>query len=508
MNELLTREEYKSIAGSLSFASNAYINGKFVSAKSGERFPTFNPATGDKITEIACCGPAECDYAVKKARSVFESGTWSRLHPSDRKSRIIKLVKLMRRNRHELAVLESVESGKPIRDVATIDVPETIDCYAWYAEAADKLYDQVSPANDDAMGLIIREPVGVVACIVPWNFPMQMMAWKVAPALAAGNSVIVKPAEETSMSALRIAELAGEAGIPAGVLNVLPGPGELTGAALAEHPGIDALSFTGSTEAGRLVLGASARTNLKRTVLELGGKNPAVVLEDAEELDHVAAEVIRAVFWNMGENCSSNSRLIVHQKHKADLLERMVAALREWPTGDPLDPKNALGALVSESHYDKVKSYIDGALAEGATRVCGGESMSESAGLFLSPTILDDVRLDMPVVREEIFGPVLSVLTVNSDAEAIALANDTEYGLQASVFCAHGKKALRAARAIKAGTVTINCYGEGDLTTPFGGYKLSGFGGRDNGLHAFDQYTETKTIWIDLSDHDLEEQIE
>jgi gamma-glutamyl-gamma-aminobutyraldehyde dehydrogenase len=417
-------------------------------------------------------------------------------------------VKLIKRNRHELAVLESLDSGKPIRDCATIDLPETLHCLAWYAEASDKCYDQISPSGDDAMGLIVREPAGVVACVLPWNFPMLMLAWKAGPALAAGNSVIIKPAEETSMTALRLAELAAEAGIPAGVFNVVPGLGEQAGQAIGLHPDIEVVSFTGSTEVGRRFLEYSAKSNLKRVVLECGGKNPAVVLRDAESMDSVAEHVVRAVFWNMGENCTSNSRLIVHKDRKEDLVVRILDKVRDWRTGDPLEPENALGALISRQHFDKVMGYIKAGMTEGAKLLLGGKSLSQGAGCFVAPTIFDGVTPDMRIAREEIFGPVLAILTAGSDDEAIAIANDTCYGLQASLFCGNLKRALRAARDLRAGTVSVNGYSEGDITTPFGGYRLSGFGGRDNSLQAFEQYTETKTIWIDLSDRDIDAQLD
>jgi gamma-glutamyl-gamma-aminobutyraldehyde dehydrogenase len=508
MTDLLSRDEYHAIADGLSMMTNSYINGKFVSAKSGKTYETTNPATGEVIAQITSCGKEDVDYAVKKAKQAFESGVWSRMHPSERKEILIKLVKLMKRNRYELQVLESLDSGKPIREIATIDFPETLECLAWYAEAADKLYDQVSPSTDDAVGLIVREPIGVVACVLPWNFPLQMLGWKAGPALAAGNSVIVKPASETSMSALRVAELAGEAGVPPGVFNVITGPGSTVGEALGTHPDIGAISFTGSTEIGRRVLEYSAQSNLKKVTLELGGKNPAVVLEDAEEMDDIAEQVVRAMFWNMGENCSSNSRLIVHTKHKDDLLPRLLDKLRDWKIGDPLDPQNSLGAMISQRHFDDVLRYIELGKKEGANLVTGGEPLDLGAGIFIPPTIFADVTPEMTIAKDEIFGPVLTIQTVGSDEEAIDLANDTVYGLQATVFCAHGKKALRAARRIKAGTVSVNCYCEGDITTPFGGYKLSGFGGRDNGLHAFEQYTETKTIWLDLSEHEIDARLD
>ena len=353
------------------------------------------------------------------------------------------------------------------------------------------------------MGMIVREPVGVAACVLPWNFPMLMMAWKVGPALAAGCSVIVKPAEQTSMTALRMAELASEAGVPDGVLNVVTGLGETAGKAIGLHAGIDMVSFTGSTEIGRLFLKYAADSNLKKVVLECGGKNPAVVLSDAEHLDAVAEHVVNACFWNMGQNCTSNSRLIVHKDVKAALVEKILVKVREWRTGDPLEPSNRLGSLVSREHFEKVMSYVQAGKKGGAKLLLGGEPLKIGSGLFLPPTIFDEVTPEMVIAKEEIFGPVLSIITAGSDEEAMTIANDTCYGLQASLFTSNLRKALRGARELKTGTVTVNCYGEGDITTPFGGMKLSGFGGRDNGMDALDQYLETKTIWVDLSDFEV-----
>ena len=407
---------------------------------------------------------------------------------------LIRLCKLITRNRRELAVMESLDSGKPIRDCEQIDIPECIHTIKWHAEAIDKIYDQAAPTQDDAIAMIVREPIGVVAAVLPWNFPLLMLAWKIAPALAAGNSVIVKPAEQTSLTALRVAELAQEAGIPRGVLQVLPGDGASVGEPLGVHPDIDMVSFTGSTDTGRRFLRYAADSNLKKVVLECGGKNPAIVLDDAEHLDLVAEHIVTGAFWNMGENCSACSRLIVHESVKSALLERIVARVRDWKMGDPLDPANQLGALIDKEHQQKVAGYL--ADASGVNTVTGGKS----DGAFVTPTIYDEVDHDNVLARDEIFGPVLSVITVSSIEQAVEVANATDYGLSASVFSANGKRALRAARAIKAGTVTVNCFGEGDISTPFGGYKLSGFGGRDNSLHAHDQYTELKTIWVDLSD--------
>jgi gamma-glutamyl-gamma-aminobutyraldehyde dehydrogenase len=500
MSGLLTHEEYKAIEQSLDFPTNAFINGQFQSSKSGNTFETTNPATGKVIANIAACNSEDVDHAVTKAREAFDQGHWSKLHPSVRKEGLIKLSKLIKRNIHELAVMESVDSGKPIRDCETIDLPETIACLLWHAEAVDKIYDQTAPAGEDALGVIVREPVGVVGCVLPWNFPLLMMAWKIAPALAAGNSVIVKPAEQTSLTALRLAELAIDAGIPRGVLNVIPGMGPDVGEPIGLHPDVDMVSFTGSTETGRRFLRYSADSNLKKIVLECGGKNPAIVLDDAEDLDLVAEHIVNAAFWNMGENCSAASRLIVQENIKDALLEKMLAHLRDWKTGDPLNPSNYLGSLVDSEHFKKVTSYL-----KNDNMITGGKTEKPN---YVLPTIFDHVDPNSKLAQEEIFGPILSVITVKTLDEAIAVANNTEYGLTASVFTANGKKAIRAARAIKAGTVTVNCYGEGDMSTPFGGYKQSGFGGRDNSIHAHDQYTELKTIWIDLSDRAPEESVD
>ena len=492
MTEILTHAEYQAIAADLNLPCNAFIDGKYQPAKSKKTFASINPATGKTIANIAACDASDVDLAVSKSRQSFDDGRWSRQHPAERKRILIRLARLMQRNCHELAVMESIDSGKPVRDCASIDLQETIQCLIWHAEAVDKIYDQSAPVGEDAMALVVREPVGVVGCVLPWNFPMLMMAWKIAPALAAGNSVVLKPAEQTSLTALRIAELASEAGLPRGVLNVIPGMGPDVGEPMGRHDGIDMLSFTGSTETGRRFLKYSSESNLKKIVLECGGKNPAIVLEDAEDLDLVAAHIVNGAFWNMGENCSASSRLIVHQSVKDDLMKRIIARTRDWKTGDPLNPAHHLGALVDKEHFKKVSAY----LKKGKVLI-GGKT---EQGCYVLPTIIDGVKPSDKLAQEEVFGPVLAVITVRSTEEAVAVANQTDYGLAASLFSANGKQALRVAREIRAGTVTINCYGEGDITTPFGGYKQSGFGGRDNSLHAHDQYTELKTIWIDLSD--------
>jgi gamma-glutamyl-gamma-aminobutyraldehyde dehydrogenase len=489
---LLTRDEYKAIAAELDFPTGAFIDGGFRAAASGKVFATTNPATGDKLADVAACDKEDVDFAVLKAREAFDDGRWSRLHPSERKDALIRLCKLITRNARELAVMESLDSGKPIFDCETVDVPETIDCLKWYAEAIDKIYDQVSPPSDDHIALILREPIGVVGLVLPWNFPLMMLAWKIGPALAAGCSVVVKPAIETSLTALRIAELAMEAGLPRGVLNVLPGGGAEAGEPIGRHMDIDMVSFTGSTITGKRFLSYSAESNAKEVVLEMGGKNPAIVMDDAENLDRVASHIVNGAFWNMGENCSASSRLIVHKSVKDDLLERISHHIRHWNIGDPLDPETRLGSLVSKAHFEKVSGY----LSQADTILLGGKA----EGGFVEATVIEVPSNDHMLARDEIFGPVLSVIEVSGFDEAINIANDTDYGLCASIFTANAKRAIRGARGLRAGTVTVNCYGEGDITTPFGGFKQSGFGGRDNGLHAHDQYTQLKTIWIDLSD--------
>ncbi|WP_170525993.1 aldehyde dehydrogenase [Ruegeria arenilitoris] len=489
---LLTRDEYASIAAGLDLPTGAFIDGGYRPAISGAVFPTVNPATGAVLTEVAACAAADVDLAVEKARESFDDGRWSRLHPSARKDVLIRLAKLMTRNARELAVMESVDSGKTIHDCETVDVPEAIHCLKWHAEAIDKIYDQVAPASDDHIAMILREPIGVVGLVLPWNFPLLMLAWKIGPALAAGCSVVVKPATETPLTALRLAELAAEAGLPRGVLNVVPGGGAEVGEPIGRHIDVDMVSFTGSTVTGKKFLSYAAESNAKEVVLEMGGKNPAIVLEDAENLDRVAAHVVNGAFWNMGENCSATSRLIVHRAVKPELLERIAHHARQWTVGDPLDPATRLGALVSKDHFNKVCGYLD----KAPSVLLGGKAENG----FVEATVVEIPDNDALLAREEIFGPVLSVIEVAGFDEAIAMANDTPYGLCASLFTANAKRALRGARAIRAGTVTVNSFGEGDISTPFGGYKQSGFGGRDNGLHAHDQYTQLKTLWIDLSD--------
>lgn len=498
MSQFLTCQEYENLAANLKYPTQAFIGGKFVSAASGKTFATINPATGKDLAQVASCGKEDVDKAVSVARKTFDSGVWSKMHPTERKKICLRLCGLMEKHMVELAVLESIDSGKPIRENLCTDLPETIECLEWHAEFSDKQYGSTSPSGNLKRGLIVREPSGVVACVLPWNFPLQMVGWKLGPALSEGNSVIIKPASVTCLSTLRLAELAAEAGVPEGVLQVLPGPGGLVGEALGRHMDIDVLSFTGSTDVGRRFLQYSAESNLKRVVLELGGKSPFVLLEDFTDFEFAASQACSAAFWNMGENCTANSRIIVPASKKEAFLSAFVTALSQWRMGNPLDPANALGSMVSEQQFKTVMGYIEKGKAEGGRIVTGGKAAPIGSGLFIEPTIFDNVKRDATVVREEIFGPVTAILTATSDEDALALANDTCYGLHGSIFTESLTKAHAFASELKAGTVSVNCFSEGDNTTPFGGYKLSGFGGKDKGRESHDQYTEQKTIFINL----------
>ncbi|CDH79531.1 aldehyde dehydrogenase [Pseudomonas aeruginosa] len=496
MADLLTKAEYAAIAAELQFPTRAFINGCYQDAASGKTFATTNPATGALLANIAACDAEDVDLAVASAREAFDQGVWSKRSPAERKSVLLNFARLLEEHAHELAVMESLDSGKPVRECQTIDVPETIHTLRWHAELIDKIYDATAPVGSNTVTMVVREPIGVVGLVLPWNFPLLMLAWKIGPSLAAGCSIVVKPAKETTLTALRVAELAHQAGVPAGVFNVVPGGGKDAGEPIGRHPDVAMVSFTGSTETGRLFLKYAAESNLKRVVLECGGKNPAVVMNDVEDLDQVAQHVVNGAFWNMGENCSASSRLIVHADIRDALLERIGVHLRDWQLGDPMDPENRLGAMVSKVHFDKVRSYLDYAQDEKLSFVYGGDT---DQGVFIRPTVVNDVSPQSRLFREEIFGPVLAVTTFREIDEAIRLANDTVYGLAASAYTGSLRNALRLSREIRAGIVTVNCFGEGDASTPFGGYKESGFGGRDKSAWAHDQYTELKTIWIDAS---------
>lgn len=491
--------DLKAAVSTLSFETRAFVDGTFVNAASGKTFPTVNPATGKIITNVASCDAEDVNRAVAAARRAFDSGSWSRMAPRQRKSILLKFADLIEAKLEELALLETLDAGKPINDTRNVDLPDSIATLRWHDEATDKIYDQMSSAPHDVVSMIVREPIGVVGAVIPWNFPLFVAMWKIGPALAGGNSLIIQPAELTSLSLLRVAQLASEAGIPDGVFNVLPGLGHEAGKAIGLHTDIDCVSFTGSGEVGRYFLEYSAKSNLKRIILECGGKSPAIVMNDVRDLTPVVENVAAGILFCMGENCSAGSRLIVQEGIKDRLLTELKTQFKEWKVGDPFDEGTRVGSMIEEKHMSKVLGLIDKGREEGATVTFGGSRVLEdTGGYFVEPTIVEGVRNDMTIAREEIFGPVLSVISVKTEEEAVRIANDTNYGLAASLYTDDLNTAHRVAKAIRAGTVSVNCYSEGDFAVPFGGYKESGFGGKDKGLHAHDQYTEQKAIWIQL----------
>ena len=473
-----------------------FIDGAFVDSRSGETFPCIYPGDGRTLIDMASCNADDVDAAVVSARRAFEAGTWSRMAPADRRRILLRFSELILENREELALLESLNVGKPITNAYNGDVVSAATCIAWYAEAIDKVYGEVAATAHDMTAMVVREPLGVVAAVVPWNYPMSMAAWKLGPALATGNSVILKPAEQSPFTALRFGELAIEAGMPKGVLNVVPGLGETAGRALGLHMDVDCIGFTGSTEVGKLFMQYSGQSNIKRIGLELGGKSPQVVLADCDDLDAAAAGIAAGIFANTGQVCNAGSRLIVDEAVRDELLQKIADKAAGYVPGDPLDPATKMGSVVSQEQMDRVLGYIDAGRAEGAQAMIGGGRVrTDSGGFFVEPTIFDGVRNDMTIAREEIFGPVLSAITVKGFDEAMEVANDTIYGLAGAVWTGSVRNAHRAAKAIRAGVVWVNCFDKGSMAAPFGGFKQSGFG-RDKSLHAMDKYTDLKAVWI------------
>ena len=493
-----TYHDWEKKAAELSIQNQAFINGKYVNSLSGKTFVNINPATAQKINDVTECGKEDVDVAVKVARDTFESGVWSNMHPALRGKHLMRLGDLILQHKDELALLETMDMGKPISDAMAVDIPACARTLHWYGEAADKLMDEIAPTDPSALALVTREALGVIGIVVPWNFPLMMACWKLGPSLAVGNSVVVKPAEQSPLSILRLAELASEAGIPDGVLNVLPGFGETAGQALGLHMDVDMIAFTGSTEVGKYFMQYSGKSNLKRVSLECGGKSPHVVMKDCPDLDKAASAAIGGIFFNQGEVCTAGSRLLIDRAIKDEFMEKLMKAADNYKVGDPLDPDTTMGSLVEEQHMNRVLGFIDKANEEGATLKVGGCRSAGRDGFFVDPTIFDDVMPDMTIAKEEIFGPVLSVLTFDGEQEAITLANDTIYGLAAGVWSKDISQAHRMARAIRAGTVWVNCWDPtGDMTVPFGGFKQSGFG-RDKSIHALEKYSDLKTTWVQL----------
>ena len=494
----LTRADWEQRAQELKIEGRAYINGEYTDAVSNETFECLSPVDGRLLGKVASCDSADAQRAVENARQTFESGVWSRLAPAKRKAAMIRFAGLLKQNAEELALLETLDMGKPISDSLGIDVPGAAGALSWSGEAIDKIYDEVAATPHDQLGLVTREAVGVVAAIVPWNFPLMMACWKLGPALSTGNSVILKPSEKSPLTAIRIAALAVEAGIPAGVLNVLPGYGHTVGKALALHMDVDTLVFTGSTKIAKQLMIYSGESNMKRIWLEAGGKSPNIVFADAPDLQAAAESAASAIAFNQGEVCTAGSRLLVERSIKDKFLPLVIQALKGWKPGNPLDPATTVGALVDTQQMNTVLSYIKSGHSEGAKLVAGGNQiLQETGGTYVEPTIFDGVSNAMKIAQEEIFGPVLSVITFDTAEEAIQIANDTPYGLAAAVWTADISKAHLTAKALRAGSVWVNQYDGGDMTAPFGGFKQSG-NGRDKSLHAFDKYTELKSTWIKL----------
>ncbi len=490
-----THDDWKARAATLTFRNQAFIGGRFVDAADGDRFDCVNPATGAVLTRVASCKTADVDAAVAAARKAFEAGHWSRAAPGERKAVLLRLAELIRANLAELALLDCLDMGKLVTDAATIDAPGSAHFFQWYAEAVDKIYDEVAPTGPGDLALVRRVPLGVVGAVTPWNFPLDMATWKSAAALAAGNSVVLKPAEQSPLSALRLAELAAEAGVPEGVFNVVPGFGETAGQALGLHMDVDCLAFTGSTAVGKIFMQYAGRSNMKPVWPETGGKSPNLIFADCHDLDRAAEMAAFGIFFNQGETCSANSRLYVQRAIKDAFVEKMTALAADHQPGDPLDPASKMGAIVDRAQTDRIMRFIE-AGRRSASLVCGGRQVTvDGRGLYVEPTIFDDVAHHDPLAREEIFGPVLSIIPFDTEEEAVAMANDSIYGLAASVWTDDLSRAHRVADALHAGTVSVNTVDALSAQTPFGGMKQSGFG-RDLSLHSLDKYTALKTIWI------------
>ena len=495
---MTTLHHWKTLQKNATFHDKMFINGQFVSAVSGDTFDNINPATRQLNASVANGNADDVNKAVAAARHAFNSGIWAGIPPSDRKAVLIKLADLIMDNMEELAVLETSDMGKPIGDATHIDIPGASAILKWHAEAIDKIYDEVAPIGGDTQATIRRQAVGVVAAVVPWNFPLDMAIWKLAPALAVGNSVIVKPSEDSPSSILRVAELAVQAGVPEGVLNIVTGLGPISGRALGEHMDIDCLAFTGSTVVGKQFLKYSGNSNMKAVYLECGGKSPNLIFADAH-IKRAAQKAAFGIFWNQGEVCSANSRILVEKSIKDRFIAELKQASKVWHPNNPLDPESKAGCIVNKKQHTKIKDYIQSGKQQ-AQLVFGGESMAiDGVEAYITPTVFDcSDNHNADIFVQEIFGPVASLVTFDSEDEAVAIANNSIYGLAASVWTNSLQRAHRLSHKITAGTVSINTVDALSPMTPFGGFKQSGFG-RDLSLHAFDKYSQLKTVWIDYS---------
>lgn len=479
----------------------AFVGDEYLNATSSGTLSRVNPSDGSALPDSVICGTEEVDRAVAIGQEAFERGSWSHLEPDVRGAALGRLAALIERDGELLAVMDSTEAGKPIRECTEGDIVAAVQALRWFAGAADKLHGSTSATAPDEFAFTLREPVGVVAAITPWNYPMAQAAWKIGPALAAGNSLILKPSEWTPSSALHIAALAREAGIPAEVLSVLPGSGTVTGAAIAAHDRIGALSFTGSVRTGRSILRASADSNLKRVALETGGKSPQVLMQDALQYDSdLFDQMIEAAFLTMGENCTAGSRILVHESILDEVTDRFVERARQLVVGPALHAATDIGPLITRDAAARVKGLVDRALADGGQLAYGGEQVQPADSNYVNPTVIRGVAPDSEIQQTEVFGPVVTITPFRSEAEAIQLANNTEYGLAASLWTANLDRAVRMARRLQAGVVSVNSYSEGGMPTPFGGYKTSGFGAKERGMEAFDQWTNVKTVSLRIRD--------
>ncbi|MFT4161248.1 aldehyde dehydrogenase [Shinella sp.] len=494
-----TLDFWRSKASGLKFRTQHFIDGAYVASADGRTYPTINPATGATIAEVARGGAAEIDRAVAVARKAYRSGAWSRMDPRARMAVLEKFSALIEAHSEEFAVLDSLDMGKPVMDMMNIDIPGSVTSLKFFAETIDKIEGAVTATAANALHYILRQPLGVVGLIVPWNYPLMMAAWKLGPALATGNSVVLKPAEQSPLSANLLAELFIEAGGPAGVFNVVHGLGEEAGKALALHNDVDKIGFTGSTEVGKLLMIYAGQSNMKRVSTECGGKTPQIVLGDYDDLDTAVTYAVNGIYGNQGEVCNAGSRILVEKRIHDDFVERFTARTREnFVLGDPLDPATTIGPLVTASHQQRVLNYIDIGRQEGAAlRFGGGTLASSPKGAFVEPTLFTGVDNGMRIAREEIFGPVATIIPVEGIDDAIEIANDSIYGLAASVWTRDISKAHRFARDIEAGVVWVNCFDHGDMTSIWGGYKQTG-NGRDKCLEALTQYTQTKSVWVNL----------